>query len=305
MDRHVRWLRRRIVPRVLLRLTVEWIAVADIILLGLLLTGSDPLLALSWALLGGILWVIVRVGVAMVANPVNARFLTRYIDEPLHVQPMASNPDDEHDFGDAGPFLERHNLDHVVDLRSHDSFVSVHTSPDGRVLALLGPGENVPTFVSLLSDGRILVTSNQLVVPHESLIVNHDRRRDARWLVEHHVDVLEELHDSGASPMPADHGAAAQLLLIEHEAWAQLGPFLGPFLNIGTRYAPHLLTIKVPPALMLERTRVPGSIALPAATEQPVGAIPTSPQATSEPLAVVRPLNQLDVEDDTGSSLAA
>ena len=106
--------------------------------------------------------------------------------------------------------------------------------------------------MSALDDGRFLSTSQKVVPVHEALVVNNVRRGNARQLLESHVDGLELLHERGVSPAPSGPETVATALALEHDAWAQLGPYYGPFLAVGSRWRPLHLLVRVRPEALLE-----------------------------------------------------
>ena len=82
MDTQVRWLRRWIGPCLLTRLVIEFLIVADILLLILLVAGVDRFIAAATAFVGGQPIVVVRVAVTFATNPASHGYLRRYTAVP-------------------------------------------------------------------------------------------------------------------------------------------------------------------------------------------------------------------------------
>lgn len=256
MDAHVRWARRLIVPRLLVRVALEMAIVAEIVFVGMVVGGAERSLALSWAVVIAQGVVLSRIVIALYTNPVNYRYLRDYVDN----RPSLATSRLESVEGELAEFLSAHNLVPLATVHGtagdgHPR-ADVFQSADRYVLAAVSDGVPTPMFISRVTDGRLLITTNLLVPPHTGLVVNHVRRRRLGILLERHVEVLERLHASGSSPTVAGVDAVAEMMRIEHSAWSDLGPFLGPFLAVGSRFKPLLLQVRIPSSTVLERTIV-------------------------------------------------
>ena len=239
-------------PRLITRLVIEFLIVANLLFLILLVAGVDRFIAATSAFVGGQLIMVVRVAVALAANPASYGYLRRYTAVPAWSHVVASEASTEHELAS---FFEQHNMtaDRAVATTTNvgTSSVDVFVSTDGFVVGVAGPDSESPIVVSALDDGRFLITSQQVVPVHEALVVNNVRRANGRQLLESHVDGLEMLHERGVAPAPSGPETVATALSLEHDAWAQLGPYYGPFLAVGSRWRPLLLLVRVPPEALL------------------------------------------------------
>ena len=239
-------------PRLITRLVIEFLIVADVLLLILLVAGVDRFIAAASAFVGGQLIMVVRVVVAFATNPASYSYLRRYTAVPAWSRVVDDDESAEHELAS---FFEQHNMtaDRAVTITTNagTSSVGVFVSTDGFVVGVVGPDVDLPVVLSALDDGRFLITSQQVVPVHEALVVNNVRRANARQLLESHVDGLEMLHERGVAPAPSGPETVATALSVEHDAWAQLGPYYGPFLAVGSRWRPILLLVRVPPEALL------------------------------------------------------
>ena len=253
MDTQVRWLRQWIGPRLLTRLVIEFLILANLLFLILLAAGFDRFVAAATAFVGGQLIMVMRVAVAFTTNPASHGYLRRYTAVPAWSRVVDADVSTQHELAS---FFENHNMapDRAVAVTTNvgTSSVDVFVSTDGFVVGVAGPDSGLPVVVSALDDGRFLMTSQQVVPVHETLVVNTVHQTDARQLLERHVDGLELLHARGVSPARSGPETVAAALALEHDAWSQLGPYYGPFLAVGSRWRPLHLLVHVPPQVLLE-----------------------------------------------------
>lgn len=245
------------VPRLLTRLGVEYIIVADVLLVALLFAGMGRVLAVTVALLLAQVLTAARVGMALRFNPVKRSFLDSYTNSTALVRTVKGDKTGGNVRPEVVAFFSKYNMSRAgsieVVTEVGTSWSHVFVSPDAYVLGAMRSGSPHPMIVSRLSDGRFLATTPQLVPPHESLVVNNVRHGDAHQLLETHVALLERLQGEGVSPVASDEEAIASILGAEHAAWRQLGPYLGSFLAIGTRWRPLLLHTRIPADTILQR----------------------------------------------------
>jgi hypothetical protein len=253
MDTQVRWLRQWIGPRLLTRLVIEFLILANLLFLILLAAGSDRFVAAASAFVGGQLIMVVRVAGAFRTNPASHGYLRRYTAVPAWSRVVDADASTQHQLA---LFFENHNMapDRAVAVTTNvgTSSADVFVSTDGFVVGVAGPDSDLPVVVSALDDGRFLITSQQVVPVYEALVVNTIHQTDARQLLERHVDGLELLHARGVSPARSGPETVATALALEHDAWAQLGPYYSPFLAVGSRWRPLHLLVHVPPEALLE-----------------------------------------------------
>lgn len=253
MDRQVRWFRREIAIGVARRLTAEAVVVGALAVGGSVLAGSQPIVAATAGVLAMILTVFVRFAMALATNPLNSAYLVRWPhpmgDTVPTTQTNADSTDDaalrSYGFTCRGAFQEWGGA--VTNVYTRDSNqIIVTTGEDGDLLALSG-----------LDRDQFVVTTKQLVPPHERLIVNQRRETDVRSVLASHIELMKEQVGSGRAVRTVAFHEVLELLAIEWDSWDQIGPVLGPFVAIGHRPAPSVLQVRVDASEILERTSAP------------------------------------------------
>ena len=264
MDPHVQWLRRFVLGRVARRLSVEGAVVAATLATLAALAGVDPLLGSVGAVVGAQVFGLLRLGGALALNPVDHRFLWGWPDRTDRLESMpsagrADQPDDA--------VLARMGLSPLTRLGVGGDgrttvALEVYASPSRLVIVAVDADAGVPVALSLLDDGAILVTADELVPPRVDVLVSTapppGDRGDSPLvgLVRHHVDRLDELRADGRVAVPAGPRLVADQLRAEWQAWQQLGPFIGPLLAVDRRFRPHLLRVAAPRRAIWQRGTV-------------------------------------------------
>ncbi len=257
MDPHIRWLRRHVLARVLTRLVVEGAVVAVLGSATGVLLGLDPLTAIMASVVAAHLYSLLRLGVAIWCNPVNHRYLSRWEDHSQHLRPSPPTKSAERPL-DAD--LGRIGLRHLVRLDRSDMATDgyeVYASGSRLVLAAVGAGGGQCAILSRLSDGRLLVTSPDLVPPSHGVMINLAFEGSPSELVLRHIETLTRLRHQGLSTLPAGYDLLIDQLRLEWQAWDELGPIIGPLLAIDPRPQPHLLQARVPADLLWRRSSAP------------------------------------------------
>ncbi len=253
MDRQVRWFRREIAIGVTRRLTAEAFLVGALAVGGSILAGSAPISAAVAGVLAMVLVTFTRFGSALAANPTNSAYLIGWPhpsgDTIATPQTNADSPDDvalrTYGFTCRGAFEEWGGS--VTNVYTRDSNqIIVTTSEDGDLIALSG-----------IDHDQFVVTTKQLIPPHERLIVNQRRETDVRSILASHIDLMKEQAAAGRAVRTVRFHDVLELLAIEWDSWDQIGPVLGPFVAVGHRRAPSVLQVRVDATYILERTSEP------------------------------------------------
>ncbi|MGI9600685.1 MAG: hypothetical protein ACR2QE_02290 [Acidimicrobiales bacterium] len=252
MDPRAAWLRNRIVRSLVRRsLVVAGVSAVVAHLLLLRITDVGGWALLGWSLLIGQVLALARLGVAVVANPLNYGYLRHYIAQPCRLVPAEVEGDQHTVAGE----LELLGLEWGATV--HDPEVDpapvfdLYQGAADRVLAGLSRATGDVTLVSCLTDGRILHTSSLLLPPHGRLVINTAPAADPLVIWGSHHQALAVLAAHGVQPTHTTASAFRDAMAHEHEAYAGLGPVLGSFYDPG-RQAVAPMTVAVSPTELLE-----------------------------------------------------
>lgn len=264
MDRHTRWLRRRIVAATTRRLVAEAAAVCVVSVASLVVANVPLGLIGPWAATIVQIWVAGRIAGALVANPLNHRFLDHYANREMEFDPRPYEPvaTEDLDEEDPDPVL-LHRSNEATSLPSvglHPVTTLVSSGNDRLGLDVYQPINRLAVAIvsattllaTRLDDGRILVTTSVLTAPQEQLVVNFWPGAAADDLAARHAGALRSLHRMGTKPIRCGPELAADVLVIEREAFAGLGPFLGSFLSLDAKPKPHLLQTAIDPRELIK-----------------------------------------------------
>lgn len=230
MDRHVLWLRRRIFASIAIQIGLIFL-VAFAIAGGLLAWRTDAALmtTVPAAFVAAQALTIGRFVLALRNNPLGYDYLKRYIDSPYRLSALylSGRPHPE-----SRELLGFHAVGVVGDPTADPSpeFDLFQTVDQGTTAAVSRASGAVSLF-SQLCDGRILVTDSRVVVPHEGLAVNVGAGLHPSRLIPAHNKAITA-SAGGAIPQSDALDLFSRALTLEHTAYCQLGPFLGPFLNL-------------------------------------------------------------------------
>ncbi|MGI9598448.1 MAG: hypothetical protein ACR2QK_19945 [Acidimicrobiales bacterium] len=266
MDPHVRWLRRHLISRVLGRLAVETAIVVAVTGLVTARAGVGPLLVGVTAVVGGHLFALARLSAAIVFNPINHRYLTRWLANDGGVRPRQVTATDQRGETALHSELAEIGLRPLLTLGSpeHGSLYELHASPSRLIVTATASSHSAGgssavagrslTALSRLADGRVLVTSPEVIPPHRALLINRSGDPEPTELVLDHLDRLDLLQQQGLVAVGAGHDVVTDQLRFEWEAWNELGPFVGPLLAVDTRRQLHLLQVPVSAGQLWSRT---------------------------------------------------
>ncbi len=259
MDPHIRWMRRHLASAVLRRLGWEAVAVGVASCVVGLLAGIGPLLSVPWALVAVHLYLALRLSVAYRAGALDRHALEVYIDRRLVFGADDISTDD-----DLSQLLIRRDLDPIACLRAKpandpsgqgadDPVVDVFQSRNHVITVLRTRRSTVGAtdairVVTKLADGRALLTTARAVPPITSLIVNHQPGASPTALLDTHTRAVKALASRSLRPITSGPELAVDLLQVEQEALAGLGPLLAPVLAPERRQSVLGVTVAVPPA---------------------------------------------------------
>jgi hypothetical protein len=263
MDPSLLWLRRHVLARAAERAAIETVIAAGLVAGALVGSGVTPIDAASVAIPAGPLLIAVRLVAALATNPVGHRFLSAWTDPTEHLEVVSRAAEDE-------PGVDRAGLDDlgfrfVLGLARSDEprgedggirdRLDLYRGGGGRVLLACGAaGES--TVLSRLSDGRLLVTSSELVPPRCELAVNHVAPGPVDHLVGAHGRRLVELGAAGVDTRATWPDSMVELLGLEWDAWSRLGPLVGPLLGLERRRWPSArFEVRIDPDLVWARSR--------------------------------------------------
>ncbi len=210
-----------------------------------------------FSILTGQTLVVVRVVLGLATNPLNQSAVLRHIDNPTVLYRAPS------EVGKLGKvavelgLLEFHPVltarQPGIDGAAGDAMFDVLQSRDGHTTAALGRNSGTITLISRLTDGRLLASANLLIPPHSRLIVNQGSGGlDA--LVREHRRLSDGLSRQGIHFRSAPPTLLTDLLLIEHESYRELGPFLAPFLALESSRRPFRLALRLDPTTVIQRS---------------------------------------------------
>lgn len=284
MDRHAPALRSRIIASVAAQIGATFVVVVAITVTLMqwqtdesLLVSMFPALVIAQAVALG------RVGYAMRNNPLNYRFVRHFIETPFRyrVSRFVDEVREAHDSARTLPgFLA------VATIRDDDAspapVFDVLQDPSCLVAASVSRASGAIALISLLRDGRLLVTDSRLIPPHESLVMNPAEKNTAVSLISAHRRAMLQRGDVVRID-PSAHQIVLRSLLIEYEAYRALGPWLSPFLLLESQSRAYLrLGVRLreadaarAPAQVLATTPVPAQVV--ATTPVPLGDAPGVP----------------------------
>ena len=250
MDPQIAWLRGWILRGVILRLGAAGVLVLMGVGFGTLVGGWVPI---RWALpLGWIAAILACgswVGISLLTNPVDLRYMRSYLAQPV----LVSNAESRPELGSL-PAAEGDEAQHcytVVDESGGDQPLYDVFSM-GQVVGCSWRGSEAAVFYSRLVDGRTVCTDRQLTVPRPGWVLNLVRSDDLTQCLQSHWELLDHLESIGIPVEPApDPWLVVDHLRDERNGYAQLGPLLSCFLDVDGDRSPWRLTVSVPPAELL------------------------------------------------------
>jgi len=256
MDDHIRWLRRLLISRVIRRLALEGTVAGLAVFCAAFIAELAPVAGAVLAVAAAQTLAVARIGTAVLLNPVNHRYLMAW-DDPsrrLTRTEVGSERDPAID-----STLDRNGFHHLVDLVGPDDEHRLYVYSTVARLIVVSVGEQDEPYVAVsrLSDQRLLVSAADVIPPLSGIILNQCNGAALSKLVESHQERLRSLEDDGHDVLEVDHGAVVEQLHFEWKAWNELGPFIGPFLAVGTQTRPLTMQARIDTEALWERTRVP------------------------------------------------
>jgi hypothetical protein len=232
MDRHVKWLRRRMIASVAAQ-TAETFAVFAVLAFVVMQWRTDegPLTALFWSVVVAQLVAGARIGHAMRNNPLTYGSMRRYIDQPSTYRVSRFQSEEQ-----AHPAIERlPEFVPVATIWDEDAdperVFDVYHYPSRLVAASVCRASGWVSLVSSLADGRILVTGARSMPPHERLVMNlAEDDSSASVIATHHRAILARSDIVGLAS--SAHHVVLDLLAVEYDSYLALGPTLSPFLDL-------------------------------------------------------------------------
>lgn len=288
MDRHVKWLRRRIIASVATQ-TAETFAVAAVLSFAVMYWCTDEglLTGLFGAIVIGQLVAAARVGHAMRRNPLSYVFMRNHVDRPCSYRVTRF-----HGGETAHPVAARlPGFAPVATIRDEGADLAtcfdVYHDPSRLVAASVSRPSGSVSLISSLADGRILVTDVRALPPHERLVMTLAAEDTIESLISAHRRAVSARNDVVELASSA-HRVVLDSLAIEYDACTGLGPALTPFLDLersGRRFGLRLVA-RIRPQELAELASLIGPdverVGEPITADVPVVAFPTiEPVATA------------------------
>lgn len=280
MDSHVRWFRREIGRRLVQRLSVETLVAVAAVVAVIAASDGGTRNAFVGAAVTAPLYASTRWVLGCLTNATSSSYLISW-PQPSGDLTSVAQP----------------NIGLLADialtaagLRFYDAYsewggatTSVYGSHDP--LLATTSGDDDIQIITGFTDGRLCVSTTQLIPPHEQLIVNHQPASDVTSLLSGHRTLVETLESQGAEVSDADIEFVVDLLALEWEAWQQVGPFIAPFVDIDHLLHPSVLTVRASTSDVLAKGLSTAPLLHPPQTFPVVSATPTMPQPDPTPVS--------------------
>ena len=232
MDRHAKWLRRRIVASVATQTALAF-AVVAVLVFALLQwrTGVGFLAAVFISLVVGQLVALARVVHAVRSNPLDYASMRRYVDIPFTFRVSRfEGPESAHPVADRLPGFEP--VASIRDNAAHPEPVfDIYHDPSRLVAASVNRTTGAISLVSSLENDRVLMTNTSLMPPHERLVMTVSPKKSIDSLIDTHRRAISARTDVIELSSSA-HQVVLESLAIEHESYVTVGAFLSPFLDL-------------------------------------------------------------------------
>ncbi|MEM7342439.1 MAG: hypothetical protein AAF467_27625 [Actinomycetota bacterium] len=232
MDDEVLWLRHLMMQALIRRVSVELVALTAVGALCLLLMNGFSLGRLGVAAVVAQVIVAARVAVAATRGPLSIRAAAALISQGAPVRPTRPEPPLMHA---ASRDLVACDLYPAVSIAAEDSDDAVYDvlqTPRRTVTAVVDRAAGTVTLLSVFDDDRILVTGSHLFGPHSRLVLNPNFPETVLELLTSHLDALGELQWLGSEPVAAQPRVVTELIAVEREVVATLGPLLASLLVV-------------------------------------------------------------------------
>ena len=250
VDPQIEWFRDRILRGVVIRLVVAGVLVASAV--GLF-TFMGQWADLWWSVALGCGTAILAcgawVGISLLTNPVDVRYMRSYLAQGVQVCNPAARAGFDRSAPASGSRIQ--HLFTVID-ESADDRPLYDVFSLGHIVMSGWRSSETAVFYSQLVDGRTVCTDRQLSVPRPGWVLNLVRSKDPEQRLRSHSELLDQLAALGVTANPSpDPWLVLDHLSDEREGYRQLGPFLSCFLDVDGDRSPWRLTVSVPPAELL------------------------------------------------------
>ncbi len=242
--------------------------------------GIEPVSAVPWALLAGQLIMGLALGWGLLTNPLSYSYVRRLSAHPYGLEPIgneiapelveelghhsllpwatfqpdnADQPDSAGRSESAGQADDRGLATGERDEADLAATFDVFRTPKKTVTLARNRATGSMAIMTRLSDDRILLTDNVLTVPHRRLIVNRSDHDDVNSLITSHRHIIDKLLEVDLGPVADDDFVFLEVLALEHDSLAALGPVVSPFLNLTGVRPPIRLLVTLDPGELLEQ----------------------------------------------------
>lgn len=231
MDRHVTWLRRRVITSVAKQsaATFAVFAIVSFALLSVLTSvGLIGKLLASVAL--GLFVALLRLALSMRLNPLNYSFMKKSVGDPFaHQVSRFQGVDEAHMVAARLPGFAP-----VATIRDAEGkagpVFDVYHDPS-RLVAASVSRSGVLSLMSSLAGGRLLVTRAAPLAPHERRVMNVAPEDSVDGIIASHRVALSKQGDVTKLNESA-HQVVFDSLALEYASFSQLGPALSSFVDL-------------------------------------------------------------------------
>lgn len=228
------------------------LAALVVVLVVVVAAGSAPSRSLSfdrlaWYLVLAEALVGLWLASSYLTNPLGGRYLRRLQATGVSFTPTPPPADSVDRIKDLGlpPLVP------AARISDADASFDVYSFPDSLTVVMVHTEDGSVTVVSQLVDGRLLVTSDLLIVPSERLIVNLHPGSTASGLVSAHRRLAGVLAKKGLGPVRASAAISVEVLRAETEGMVGLGPVAGAFCGFAGSSKPFRLLVSPSPREVL------------------------------------------------------
>ncbi|MEZ5341190.1 MAG: hypothetical protein R2706_07005 [Acidimicrobiales bacterium] len=244
MDDQLQQLRERIIRTVIRRAAAAFAGAFSVVhAIGMLRTDGASIRSLiageqlGDSILIAQLLVLIWVGTSFLLNPLGGRYLRVLATTPMHLRPAEPRPEGR----DRVTSLGLPGLRAVATLADEAATVEVFQTADAKVTVLL-EGDGL-TALSRLDDGRILYSSDLMVVPCNQVVVNLKPAANALDVMTSHLRLSAKLASVGRTVVADSAQIALELLVLERRSLAAIGPVAATFLGLHGGAGPHRLLV--------------------------------------------------------------
>lgn len=234
MDRQVQWLRRRVVASIATQ-TAETFAAAAVLTFVIMRwqTNESALASVLAAIVIGQVVALARLAHALRTNPTTYSSMRNYVEQPFRYGVSRLHDEEAaHPTGRELPLFTASATITDADV-GPQPVLDVYQGPSEMIAASVDRNSGAVTLVSSLEDGRLLVTGADATPPHERLVLAVSPRADIASVIETHRHAISERADVVELGSSA-HQVVLDALEIEYDSYVGIGPWLAPFVDLGT-----------------------------------------------------------------------